>query len=1273
MRILAIRGRNLASLAETFEIDLTASPLGDAGLFAITGDTGAGKSTILDALCLALYNNYPRVAVRSDEKAPDPSGMALASGDARAILRRGAAQGHAEVDFVGRDGRTYRARWETRRARAKADGRPQKVERQLLCLDDQTTIAASVTEVHDAVVIATGLTFDQFRRTVLLAQGEFDAFLLANENERAELLEKITGTEIYAEISKRVYANTKQRTEMLAKLADRRTMIGGLDDAARASLIDARDQQATSLANQLAHQAALTTRISDAERIATLRTAVDRATTDVATAGTALKQAADDQRALAVLDAVEPLRPLYEACKRADAQVPLTAQRREHVIGLRSEAERAAAVTASALNDRHMVAAAADQLVEKFSPVWREAERLDTQVASAHHETAQAVAIRQAATAIAAAALTDRTAISQQHAALAVAHARSTAALAATAAHALLNQQAAPLADLLGQRTALTQQRATTAATVTAAQTKQLRLTASLSVTELRRCTDLKACGQIAAELTRHRAALLAADELTVIAHERHFQSVGEALHQVLWVAEDFAATATILSTSQTDATAAAALQTAADARLNAATVEHASAQAARDQLTALVDLADATASQAAVQLRSRLVPEQPCPVCGADAHPYAHGSNADSALVAEIRRQRAALDRRIASAGAALSQAQSDIADATGRQRQATRLTASATADQATQNATFIALVGKLAALVKPDDLPQPLPTALTPTTAATCSAQLEAVTARRHNLATARTTIDDTRAICELLQSKLDRIASAVAALTRDIDSARAGVATAQQSLAASTATLAGLSQQISTVNGALTPYLDAAGLSHDELSTDGGDLARTLAGLGDAHRRLTADHAALVATLADLTPQQARAVSRHDAAVAAVTAAEQTRQARAATLAHTDATRAALLDGEPTAAHRDRHLDAQAVATVSFETTRAAAAQATVALAALTARAQDAEAAAVAAVAEADRMRTDFNAAVADIDGAAAATDRLATVQRALATPPATVAALRGKLDALTRRLADATTALDTRRTDMADAISRASSVGVAADPDADLASLKAAAQTLAADIATLHGDLAAHAEKLRRDDEDRLRSAALNAEITTAAADLEVWRDVDAAIGSAQGDKFRRFAQSITLDQLVRLANGQLTAINPRFHLVRSATSDLGLHMMDRDLGDDTRSIRSLSGGERFLVSLALALALSGLEGRQSFVDTLFIDEGFGSLDADTLDTAISALETLQSQGRKVGVITHVAAMIDRIAVAIRVEKRGPGRSVVRLDDGLRGTFNERFTI
>jgi exonuclease SbcC len=102
-----------------------------------------------------------------------------------------------------------------------------------------------------------------------------------------------------------------------------------------------------------------------------------------------------------------------------------------------------------------------------------------------------------------------------------------------------------------------------------------------------------------------------------------------------------------------------------------------------------------------------------------------------------------------------------------------------------------------------------------------------------------------------------------------------------------------------------------------------------------------------------------------------------------------------------------------------------------------------------------------------------------------------------------------------------------------------------------------------------------------------------------------------------------------------------------------------MGEEHRAIRSLSGGERFLVSLSLALALSGLDGHQFSVDTLFIDEGFGALDAETLDVAITALETLHGRGRKVGVITHVAAMIESIPVQIKVDKLGAGSSKVRV--------------
>ncbi len=144
-----------------------------------------------------------------------------------------------------------------------------------------------------------------------------------------------------------------------------------------------------------------------------------------------------------------------------------------------------------------------------------------------------------------------------------------------------------------------------------------------------------------------------------------------------------------------------------------------------------------------------------------------------------------------------------------------------------------------------------------------------------------------------------------------------------------------------------------------------------------------------------------------------------------------------------------------------------------------------------------------------------------------------------------------------------------------------------------------------------------------------EMDEAAAEYATWTDVDEAIGSANGASFRQYAQEITLEALVALANEQLGMISPRYRLARGEA--LSLHVADMDMGGEVRASRSLSGGERFLVSLGLALALSGLEGRQGSCDVLLIDEGFGSLDSGSLDVAVEALETLQGLGRKVGVV------------------------------------------
>jgi exonuclease SbcC len=162
----------------------------------------------------------------------------------------------------------------------------------------------------------------------------------------------------------------------------------------------------------------------------------------------------------------------------------------------------------------------------------------------------------------------------------------------------------------------------------------------------------------------------------------------------------------------------------------------------------------------------------------------------------------------------------------------------------------------------------------------------------------------------------------------------------------------------------------------------------------------------------------------------------------------------------------------------------------------------------------------------------------------------------------------------------------------------------------------------------------------------------------WARLNEVIGSADGKKFRQIAQEYTLDVLLSYANVQLEILSRRY-LLQRIPNTLALQVLDQDMGDEVRTVFSLSGGESFLVSLALALGLSSLSSSRMHVESLFIDEGFGSLDPATLNIAMDALERLHNQGRKVGVISHVPEMTERIPVQIRVSKEHSGRSKVEV--------------
>ncbi len=230
MKILAIRGKNLASLEGEFEIDFTSEPLKSAGIFAITGPTGAGKSTILDALCLALFDDIPRLNKTEQLKIEDENQDNITLRDSRNILRKGAADGYAEVDFIALNGNKYRSRWMVRRAKNKANGTLQntslKVENLTTFIEEQGTKRDLLNRIIEII----GLTFDQFTRAVLLAQGDFATFLKAKQNEKAELLEKLTGTEIYSKISSLIYEKTGEAKAALDILKQRMADIKMLND-----------------------------------------------------------------------------------------------------------------------------------------------------------------------------------------------------------------------------------------------------------------------------------------------------------------------------------------------------------------------------------------------------------------------------------------------------------------------------------------------------------------------------------------------------------------------------------------------------------------------------------------------------------------------------------------------------------------------------------------------------------------------------------------------------------------------------------------------------------------------------------------------------------------------------------------------------------------------------------------------------------------------------------------------------------------------------------
>ncbi len=1215
MKILAIRLKNLASLAGEQVIDFSAEPLASAGLFAITGPTGAGKSTILDALCLALFGSTPRLdSVSPLNKVPDLDAE-IGGGDERNLLRRGCGSGYAEVDFVGVDGHRYRARWEVKRAREKIDGRLQASSQSLTDLDNGQLLASGKKrEFKELLEARLGLTLAQFTRAVLLAQSEFSAFLKADDNERGTLLEKLTDTGLYSRLGQAAFEAAKRARETLAQLQQQAGGVQPLAAEARQALEAQHQLQLVELKALQQQLDTLRQQRQWLQDLTRLQGERDNARQQLAEAEAEQQSLAEARRILALFEQLAPQRHRFMRERELApllAKVDETLARHGHehaaVQQRLDELEQACRAATEALK-------AAEQSLKKAEPRLAQARREEERLSHLGNDLRET---RGQAEHAEAASKTGEVQLTQLH------QARQQAATQL----ADLTEQLAHSAELQplcaawnGYRPRL-QQAVQIAARAQQGRQELPALEAATTCAEAAQATARQALDELQAQLGGQTGL---GDQLAQLTTQleawRATERELEALHS-LW------------SRQQQLVTQQRTLQNEQDRQQHElevltwagklARTERDDAEKALKVVQALLDRQRLARSANVEALRAALVPGEPCSVCGSAEHPWHDGATLLAALdrqdEREVEQARLQLDSHDEKLQALRDQ---HIALSTGIKQNAQR--------QAEMTAELAKLEPQLSAL--------PAHAELLNQAEADRQPWLEARLTALGNDITGATT----------RQRELLRLQQRSEALHQAWQSARETCVQASQALATQRDAIARDEARLDEELAEFASLLPAALI--ERWRTAPAATFMQLDGQVEARRQQIDQQTALAeeqqqrqAALEREQLQQQHRLDQQKACSARLAELEGREQACRQSLRES-------LGEQPSARAWQQQLEA-AIQTARQQQTEVDRQlnEARVELTRLAAEQQNCSQRRDELLAERSTLTEElaaWRAAHPELDDA--------TLAQLLQLDDALLAEARERLRANTEQLARARERLDGCERRLT-----AHQAGRPDAADAETLEQQLSEQQASCDQAEQRG--AETRAALLDDDRRRNQSQALLAQIADASAEHQRWGRIAALIGSSDGGAFRKIAQAYNLDLLVQHANVQLRQLARRYRLKRGG-SPLGLLVMDTEMGDELRSVHSLSGGETFLVSLALALGLASMASSKLRIESLFIDEGFGSLDPESLQIAMDALDSLQAQGRKVAVISHVAEMHERIPVQIQVQRQGNGQSALRIIGG-----------
>ena len=1212
MKILAIRLKNLASLAGPFELDFTAEPLASAGLFAITGPTGAGKSTLLDALCLALFGAVPRLNnTGRDAKVPDADGE-IATGDPRTLLRRGTGEGYAEVDFVGIDGRRYRARWEANRAREKATGKLQASRQSLRDLDSDQLLASQKGDYKVQLEARLGLNFEQFTRAVMLAQSEFSAFLKADDNERSELLEKLTDTALYTRLGKRAFDKAKEAKDAHKLLQDQAVGVTPLEPEARAELDQRFTQAQQQLKDQQGQLKQLEQQHSWLKTLNELQEQRQHAADQLQQAQALYDSQAEQRQTLHLLEQLAPQRHQFARLAELNGQLsPLAEQINgylqqqtelgQHQAQLEAELHQAKLAATQAQAEQREAAPRVQQALLEQANLARLTQTLNTQQALQQQAEQACNQGQQALN-----ALLER----QQQGSQRLAH---------IAAQLERSSELAPLASAWDAYRPRLQQ--------------LVRLSNNLS-TGRKELPGLEQRAQQAAQqLTELRNSL-----------EILFQEAGAEPHAVN---EQIQTLGSLLNDNRQQQRAFEDLQRlcssqqALDTRLQELQAKQHSVQQERERLSqqgiqAKADLEKAeqtlqvtrqllerqrlARSASVEELRGQLQDDQPCPVCGSAEHPYHQPEALLHSLSRHDEQEETNARAVVDGLKETLAQLREKVGGLIAQQKEFLQ-------QQERIHQEQQALAPSLEAHpLYPQWLAQ-APDKREPWLALRLS-QLQ------HSI-----TQDEQR------QNALLALQKEAAHLQQQVQRCTEASTLASQQLSEQQAHLNADSQRLEDELTAFASLLPAATLTalRDNASACfmalDQQVAERVAQL-DQQRDEQAEQLERTSSIEREQYQQASRRKELEALQSSLGELSAQHQASQHTLKQ-------LLGDYPSAEHWQQALEH------ALEHTRTAQARAEQALQACANQQLQLAAELKAGQARLQALQQEHGNLSALLQHWRAQHGELddQRLQQLLAQDDEQVRELRLQLQHSEKAVEQGRVLLQERE-------ERLARHQAQANGNLDAEALDSA-------LVALHAQLAASeqlcAELRAQQSEDQRRqqaNQALSQRISQAYDQWQRWARLSELIGSGTGDKFRKIAQAYNLDLLVHHANAQLRQLVRRYRLKRGG-SMLGLLVMDTEMGDELRSVHSLSGGETFLVSLALALGLASMASSTLKIESLFIDEGFGSLDPESLQLAMDALDGLQAQGRKVGVISHVQEMHERIPVQIQVQRQGNGLSTVEV--------------